>query len=225
VGTAADVAQGDVAVLRGFFEAYEPREDSWGDVTILGMPGVHYVADYKDSGQDMVEYRTYLLGQSMMYWFVFRIPKDGFEASRKGFDSIMAGLKRSSTREAPIASEPEARRVDRIDYPHVGDKAVIGLWRSVDFVDEINQFDPKVRQWQGDLYLKELEVLPGGKTSKAWTWTKGLLLHSGDKTASKYVIKTMAGATYMFLEWKSGDYVLRGMKPKYYVLEKAKAAR
>ena len=36
----------------------------------------------------------------------------------------------------------------------------------------------------------------------------------------EYLIKEIAGSKYMFFEWKSGDYTIRHMKPKYYVLKK-----
>ena len=52
------------------------------------------------------------------------------------------------------------------------------------------------------------------------TWTKGTIINSQEKTASKYEIMDINGTTYMFFEWKSGDYVLRGMQPFYYVLKK-----
>lgn len=116
----------------------------------------------------------------------------------------------------------ESRTVDKIDYPFVNDPAVIGTWKSVDFVDETEQFKAGEKQWKGNLFLKELVILPEGKTAKPWwTWTKGLILHSGDKTASKYIIKEINGSTYMFFEWKSGDYTIRHMKPQYYVLKKS----
>ncbi|HBA60310.1 MAG TPA: hypothetical protein DCZ92_05760 [Elusimicrobia bacterium] len=110
---------------------------------------------------------------------------------------------------------------DDINLPFVDDKEVQGSWRSVDFVAEPGQFDPKKRSWDDELYLKELVFLPGGKTLNGWlTWTKGVVMHRGDKTASKYLIKKMAGAEYMFFEWKSGDYTIRHQKPEYYVLKK-----
>jgi len=40
------------------------------------------------------------------------------------------------------------------------------------------------------------------------------------KTAARYIIREIAGRTYVFFEWKSGDYTMRGMKPGYYVLRK-----
>jgi hypothetical protein len=45
-----------------------------------------------------------------------------------------------------------------------------------------------------------------------------VLLNSQSKTASRYTFKDIDGVKYMFLEWKSGDYTLRDMKPEYYVL-------
>jgi len=120
------------------------------------------------------------------------------------------------------AIDKQGRIVDKIDYPFVNDSQVIGTWKSVDFVGEMEQFKAGEKQWKGrELYLKELIFLPDGKTFKPWwTWTKGLVFHSGDKTASKYTLKNIDGSTYMFFEWKSGDYTIRRMKPFYYILKK-----
>jgi len=116
----------------------------------------------------------------------------------------------------------QGRIVDKIDYPFVNDPQLIGTWKSVDFVGEMKQFKADEKQWGGgDLYLKGLIFKPNGRTFKPWwTWTKGLVFHSGDKTASKYTIKHIEGSTYMFYEWKSGDYTIRYRKPSYYVLKK-----
>ena len=112
-------------------------------------------------------------------------------------------------------------RRDNIDLPFKDDPAVVGQWESVDFVESPERFDPAARAWNGELYLKELVFLPKGKSDKPWwTWTKGVVMHHGDKTASAYGIKNIKGQQYMFFEWKSGDYVFRGAKPFYYVLRK-----
>jgi hypothetical protein len=121
-----------------------------------------------------------------------------------------------------IITSGQDRIEDKIDYPFVNDPQVIGTWKSVDFVETMEQFNPDRKHWRGgDLFLKELVFLPGGKTNYSQdTWTKGLWLDPGSKTASRYIIKEMDGSKYMFFEWKSGDYTIRGMKPKYYVLKK-----
>jgi bla regulator protein BlaR1 len=119
----------------------------------------------------------------------------------------------------------QGRIVDKIDWPFVNNPRLIGTWKSVDFVREMDQFKAGRKQWKGGLYLKELIFLPDGKTFKPWwTWTKGMVFHSGSKTASKYTLKDIEDSTYMFFEWKSGDYTIRHMKPAYYVLKKVSDA-
>jgi hypothetical protein len=114
---------------------------------------------------------------------------------------------------------------DNIDLPFVDDPAVIGEWVSVDFVSDIAEFNPDRTSWGGELYLKGLTFKEGGQTAKPWlTWTKGLALHHGDKTASRYEIKDIKGQAYLFFEWKSGDVTISGMKPHYYVLKKKAAS-
>jgi bla regulator protein BlaR1 len=112
-------------------------------------------------------------------------------------------------------------RTDKINLPFKDDPQVIGAWESVDFVESPEKFSPSEKAWAGDLYLKGITFRAGGKGGEPWwTWTKGVVMHSGDKTASGYAIKEISGHKYMFFEWKSGDYVFRGVKPYYYVLRK-----
>ena len=112
------------------------------------------------------------------------------------------------------------RTVDRIDYPFVPDQEAIGSWTSVDFVKTIEDFDPAYKSWKGDLYLKGLILYRDGTTSGPWQWTKGIIVHPVDRTASRYLIKEYNGTKYMFFEWKSNDYSVRHEKPLLYVLKK-----
>lgn len=101
------------------------------------------------------------------------------------------------------------------------DSPVLGKWISVDFVTDISDFKPGTQSFKGDLYLKEFEFRKGGATHKPyWTWTKGHVYHSGDKTDAKYTTRKIDEKEYLFLEWMSGDVTIRGQKPKYYVLKK-----
>lgn len=120
-------------------------------------------------------------------------------------------------------TEVNGRLVDDTALPFVDDPAVIGEWHSVDFVREPGDFVPGARKFRGELYLESLTFLPGGRTAVPWFgWTRGVVMHlGGDHTASRYIIKEMNGAVYMFFEWKSGDYIIRHKKPEYYVLKKA----
>lgn len=118
---------------------------------------------------------------------------------------------------------PAPRRIeDKIDLPFVNDPEVLGQWKSVDFVKEIKDYAPGQKRFKGSLFLDGMTFKENGKMGvKYETWTKGVVIHKGDKTASHYEIRNINGEPTMFYEWKSGDYVFLGMKPQYYVLKKA----
>ena len=102
--------------------------------------------------------------------------------------------------------------------PFKNEPAVLGHWRSIDFVREINTFDPANRSWAGELVLKELTFLPNGATSNRWKWTQGRILHKN--TQGRYELKQIGNTTYLFIEWMSGDVTERGIRPSYYVFKK-----
>lgn len=120
---------------------------------------------------------------------------------------------------------------DNVDYPFVDDAGMKGKWKSVDFIQSIGDFKPGEKSCMEDLFLTGLDISENGKITfttendsislPSITWTKGLIINKeGVNTASKCEIKEIDGAAYMFFEWKSGDYVYRGMTPYYYVLKK-----
>jgi len=145
---------------------------------------------------------------------------------------LLAGLAAfASAGEVKInTTEVNGRLVDDIDLPFVNDAAVLGEWVSVDFVKEPELFVPGKRNFQGDLYLKGLKfkakgkmgLLPDGEKAVPWfAWTKGVVMHlGGDHSASRYTINEINGASYLFFEWKSGDYIIKHQKPQYYVLKR-----
>jgi bla regulator protein BlaR1 len=115
-----------------------------------------------------------------------------------------------------------SRLVDDINLPFVSDPAVLGEWDSVDFVRVPEDFVPGAKRFRGTLSLRKLVFLPTGSVQgQPWlSWTKGVVMHGGDRTASRYLIKEINGAQYMFFEWKSGDYSIKGRTPEYCVLKK-----
>ena len=109
--------------------------------------------------------------------------------------------------------------IDKVDYPFVNDPEVIGGWKRVDFVRDIDDFNPSKKISRGELSLNHLIFEEGGNIPPSkLTWTKGLVL--SDEAASKYIIREIDGSSYMFFEWKSGDYTGLHMRPYYYVLKK-----
>ena len=115
---------------------------------------------------------------------------------------------------------------EKIDYPFIDDRRVIGSWHSVDFVEAVDDFVPGVKSWPGDLYLARFDIKENGKLDAATTsenapeyiltWTKGMILDMQNKLARRYQIKELDGEAYMFYEWKSGGI----SKPWYFVFKK-----
>ncbi|MHC1682254.1 MAG: M56 family metallopeptidase [Clostridiaceae bacterium] len=141
---------------------------------------------------------------------------DPFYYVLKKIDSTPSTTTNTSGEEVQI-------RTDKIDYPFVNDPEVLGMWQSVDFVENIDSFNPDVQSWKGDLYLNNLTFKEDGKVDyKNLTWTKDLVINPNLKTASSYTIKEIGEIKYLFFQWKNGDYVERGATPWYYVLKQVK---
>jgi hypothetical protein len=96
------IAKADCEKLKGFFENYTTDETSWKEFEISGLNAVQYIANYQEKGsgmkahaepQNMVEYRTYIVDASNVYWFVFRVEKDKFQDNKAEFDSIIKSFK------------------------------------------------------------------------------------------------------------------------------------
>jgi len=137
------------------------------------------------------------------------------------FAVLVAPVLAQTNCKAVFPNEKLNPKQDEVKLPFVDDKDVQGYWVAVDFVKEPQSFNLQKKNFKDELFLKDLIILPGGKIlNSVFSWTKGHILNPVDKTDSAYQIKQIDGETYLFFEWKSGDYTCLGMKPKYYVLRK-----
>ena len=127
------------------------------------------------------------------------------------------------------APEPVVIREDDVTQPFVDNEEMKGTWKSITAVNQIEHFKGKDDVMYPELYLLELGIQDDGKVtgklsrgsfSSGLRWTGDTIINEGDKTASKCTIKKIKGETYMFYEWKSGDYIIGGEDPGYYVLIK-----
>lgn len=121
-------------------------------------------------------------------------------------------------------------RKDNIDLPFITDKRVLGHWQVVDFVKREDYKDYTPTATSRELWVKSATFLPTGEVIMQFkndrmckhSWTKGAVIDKHNQTASKYIVKTFNGQKYLFVEWKSGDYIFGGYKPDYYVYKLVK---
>lgn len=154
---------------------------------------------------------------------------------KKAFKALILAAALATLSVTALSAAQVLHITDNIDLPFKEDDSVLGSWRAVDFVEKINDFDPEHLNCSNDeLHLRYLIFKENGQVTSttlehdeliSWpeanTWTKGVVLHENDKTASSYTIKQIDGEDYMFLEWKSGDYTSGRLEtPYYYVLKK-----
>lgn len=79
----------EVNSLNGFFRNYTVRPSSRISGEIEGLPTISSIADYDDNDKKMVEYRTYILGDSNIYAYVIRTEDSNFNSSKQEFDSVI----------------------------------------------------------------------------------------------------------------------------------------
>ncbi len=128
-------------------------------------------------------------------------------------------------------SKEQIAKKDDMNLPFVNDPSVIGKWRVVGFVPEKDIFYPD-KVFEIPLLYKSIDFYENGivkstflnggviDSPNAQSWTAGYVLQKLDFCSCAYEIRTLKGRDYLFLEWKSGDYVYGRKKPKYYVFEK-----
>lgn len=126
-------------------------------------------------------------------------------------------------------SADELARRDDINKRFVPDDMVIGRWRAVDFCRRKQDFDPE-RIKRRSLFFDFVEFLPDGEVISRYDfgknvimgrdmqeWTKGFVLRKWNSTACAYELRSISGREYLFIEWKSGDYIYGGFDSNYYV--------
>ena len=116
---------------------------------------------------------------------------------------------------------PKCTRSTAPVHDFENDPQIIGTWQSVDFVGDVDDFQPGIKLSKCNLLLKSMKFMAEGTTSsRRYTWTKDWIYTADGETKAQYQIKSIGGDMYLFYPWLSGDVTIRGMEPKYYVLKK-----
>lgn len=135
--------------------------------------------------------------------------------------------------DVPILDKaPELVQVKRDDtnIPFVNNDAMKGIWKSINVIDEIQAFNPNDKQ-EENLFIKSMELKENGEIitkfkdgslveSEEIYWSQDMVVNQYEDTVSKCIIKEIEGETYMFYEFKNGDYIFNGARPLYYVMKK-----
>lgn len=109
------------------------------------------------------------------------------------------------------------------------DNELTGNWQAVDFVNNKEQFIPNNKYWKYDLAVDKLSAYDDGNVLisyndekvKKTKYTKSFIANIIiDNTLCKYFYKKENDKTYLFVEWKNGDYIYANQIPGYYVFEK-----
>lgn len=156
-----------------------------------------------------------------------------------GIDKIVLRDVESKVVPNPWNSISNYIRLDKTDYPFEPDDSVLGQWDEVAFVSDPLLFSPerqnKIPYYISSIYFSESGCAEYGTnyyyingvkidspSSYPAKWTKGLVMENNFDSvwSSRYFIATVDSKAYLFLEWKSGDYVYREMNPSYYVFTK-----
>jgi hypothetical protein len=120
-----------------------------------------------------------------------------------------------------VSIKVELSIVDNTSIGNIEDTAVFGKWTAVDFVSNVEDFKPNSKAFKGSLYWTSLYLDKGNSFMSNLgngKWAKGKILFGN--MVQNYEIKTFDGKTYLFVQWKSGDYSIRGNRPQYYVFKK-----
>ncbi len=118
---------------------------------------------------------------------------------------------------------------DDISLPFVDDPVVIGNWTACGYCSTPESFEPNSKQ-DKKYFFSAVEFENEGKVKSRYNfgesivegenmqvWTKGYILRKFNSTACAYTIRIIEDTEYLFIQWKSGDYVYGGFEPKYYV--------
>lgn len=125
-------------------------------------------------------------------------------------------------------TKEEIARRDNINIPFKNDERVIGKWYAFDYIKHIGDFSPNMPSARHKLFFSEIEFLPNGSCTSVYgdnivsddnvqTWTKGFVLRKFNETTCAYELRCENNKEFLFIEWKSGDYVWGGLEPSYYV--------
>lgn len=123
--------------------------------------------------------------------------------------------------------EEDIRLKDDTDRVFISDERVIGKWKIFGFSQTVERFLPNEKKQvsfalisvcfeeKGNAVLYHRSLKQENGFPEICHWTKDFLLRKD--LACAYEIRVIDGIEYLFMEWKTGDYIYGRRKPPYYV--------
>jgi hypothetical protein len=87
-----NVVESDFNALAAGLPGFKLRPESRTELTVSGASAQRFIADFEADGKPMVEYRTYILAPSGLFWFTFRSERDTFDEKQAEYDAIASSL-------------------------------------------------------------------------------------------------------------------------------------
>lgn len=119
------------------------------------------------------------------------------------------------------------------------DAEVLGTWEVCGLVQNPDEFvkdrtgkiPPEAWYWrkavfsEGGALTNTFGSPAGGKSEEAgapvWSWINGYVVCTTNSTAAEYIIREDGEKKYLFIQWKTGDYIYGNQIPFWYVFERA----
>lgn len=189
----------------------------------------NYLVDFSHEDKVIPAYAISTIG-GKTFMIVESKNGDYFRTGNVSSYDVFVKISDTPAQISPITITRDSKGVihESMDYKFVTDKDAIGQWTAIDFVTSPNDFDGKdttkkdfIETCIRNFYDNGREAHYADKTRGAalTKWTKGYVWGSDD-VIEEYQIKQLNGKTFMFMQYKSGDYTVRGQKPNYMVYMK-----
>lgn len=170
---------------------------------------IHYGGD-----DPILEYKYRIKNFNNTYFMFLEISEED--------DNYIQVLKKVSHKHYRIS---DFARKDDINIPFEHDAKIIGNWKTVAYVDKVEDF---VCPSNENLWLYSATFFEDGTCERKYfdedvwkdKWSKGVFIDLKKSILSKYFFKEINGKEFMFMEWKMGNFVYGGLEPGYYVFVK-----
>lgn len=82
----------DAKALGSALAGFKLRPEGRMELKVSGVSAQRFIADFETDDKPMVEYRTYILAPSGLFWFTFRTERALFDEKRAEYDAIVDSL-------------------------------------------------------------------------------------------------------------------------------------